>query len=298
MHCHFAPLGIPALVRVDDPALAAAVEAAYADWILPHPAEAPRIVLTLEQGGSPSTEVSLGIRVCGSRLTLQGAGISGEADADRGTGHCVLPHWTADGAALAMEAVDTILLFLLARSGRTPVHAAGIVVGNTVLVLAGPSGSGKSTLSLAAQRRGLRLLSDDMVFVQTEPRLCVWGFPRPLHVFPKDAPPGRHKMRLRGGKRKAVVPLAATSERPVAGAAMLILLTRGHTLDLAPLAPNEAITRLSRLEPGFDLLAEQSAAAVAALAQAGAWQLTLADDPGSAIDFLLVQLPVRTPISA
>jgi hypothetical protein len=288
---HLAPLGVPTVIIADDPALLATACAAYADWVADALAPNAAIELRLDTGSASTEKVSAAIRVEGSRLRLDGGGIAGEADARTGRAWCVVPpHLAGDPAALA-DVTDTLLLFLLARTGRTPVHAAGVMLGDTVLVLAGPSGSGKSTLALAAAGRGLPVLSDDTLYVQIVPGLRVWGFPRPIHVFAEDAPPGDHAVRLRGGKRKAIVPLPVGARGPrSAGRTKLIVLRRGEHIHLAPLAPAEAVDALSDLDAGFDLLAEQSAAAIGALAERGAWRLTLARDPGAAIDLLCERL--------
>lgn len=286
MHCHLTPFGIPTVIAVDDPDLAAAVGAAYAEWKAAGPIAAPRITLRLERAGPPSIGVSLDIRVTGSRVAVRGPGIIGGANAATGQGWCILPRRLTEGAsALANEAVDALLLFLLARSGRTPLHAAGILLGERALVLTGPSGSGKSTLALAAAYRGLRLLADDMVFVQIEPRLRLWGFPRPIHVFPRDAPHGRHRMRMRAGRLKAALPVPRAATAPHADEGCLILLQRGERLALEPMETEQAIDAMT-FDPGFDLLRDQSIAALRALAQHGVWRLSLTRDPGAAIEFL------------
>lgn len=295
----FAPLAVPTVVIADDPELLATARAAYADWLAEAPLAEPALEIRLEVGSAPSENVSCGITVEGSRLTLIGDEIIGSADATLGQARCTIPRrLIGDPAALAAEATDTLLLFLLARSGRTPFHAAGIVIGDAVLVLAGPSGSGKSTLALAAARRGLRVMSDDTLYVQLAPTLRVWGFPRPIHVFPEDAPADAHATRLRGGKLKTVVPLSpATAETHFADQAILILLERGEQLGLTRIDAEIAAARLARLEPGFDLLAAEAAAAARVLAKDGAWRLTLSRDPVAAIAFLNrhfgAGLPVR-----
>src|SRR6201999_3308211 len=184
------------------------------------------------------------------------------------------------------------LLFLLTRSGRMPIHAAGVMCGKTALVLAGPSGSGKSTLSLAAMTRGLQILSDDTVYIQPQPRFRIWGFPRPVHVFPADAPGFIQETRLRAGKLKAVVPVPPPVELPVADHAAVVLLERGDQVRLQPVEPSVAVAALSRLEPGFDLLSRESAKAVAAVTALGCWRLTLTRDPAAAIDALMQQFCV------
>jgi hypothetical protein len=239
-------------------------------------------------GTTASSSVSCEISVEGSRLTLTNGAISGHADAISKKAACTVPpQLIGQPAALAAEATDGLLLFLLARTGRTPIHAAGIMVGGTALLLAGPSGSGKSSLALAAMNRGLGVLSDDTVYVQTDPHLAVWGFPRPIHLFPRDAPAGDHPTRVRGGKLKTAVALTSPSTPLVAREARLILLDRGDRLDLEPVASESAVASLGRLEPGFDLLATDSAVAAQTLANAGAWRLELAGDPAAAVDLLV-----------
>jgi len=161
------------------------------------------------------------------------------------------------------------------------VHSAAFLLGGLALVLAGPSGSGKSTLALAAAERGYPVLSDDTVFVQREPSFRLWGFPRPIHVYPADAPAGVHPIRNRGGKLKAA--LAVDAPALSAGRAALVLLERGAEVALSPAAPAEVVEALMDLDAGFDLLAAESRAALQALALEGAWRLTLAKDPVAAI---------------
>lgn len=284
-------MGRPVVVTASDAALLDAVAQAYADWSGSAPADGAPIRLTLETGDEAASQAAIRIEVDGQRLRLSGGGVEGSADAGSLTAVCRVPRGlAARPGALASEVTDPLLLFLLTRSGRTPLHAAGVMCGRTAAVLAGPSGSGKSTLSLAAVARGLRILSDDTVYIQLQPSLRVWGMPRPVHVFPADAPRFTPETRLRAGKLKAVLPLPPWSEPPVAELAAVVLLERGETIRLEPVEPSVAALALSRLEPGFDLLAEQSARAVAALTRSGAWRLTLARDPGAAIDVLVERL--------
>ena len=203
-----APLGVPTVIVADDPALLATACDAYPEWRTEGPEAEPVIELRLKLGDDPGDEAAEAIAVEGSRLTLTGAGILGQADAVSKRAHCVVPRrLLGDASTMAESVTDTLLLFLLARTGRTPMHAAGVMVGDTALVLAGPSGTGKSTLALAAAERGLRILSDDTLYIQLQPATRIWGFQRPLHVFPQDAPRFTGGTRLRGGKLKAVVPL-------------------------------------------------------------------------------------------
>jgi hypothetical protein len=225
--------------------------------------------------------------IVGSRLTLSG-GAAGWADAARGEGECAVPAGLlAEPERLAAEVLDPIALFLLTRSGRVPLHAAGILVGETAVLLAGHSGAGKSTLTLAAHGAGLTVLSDDTVYVQTRPGLRVWGLPRPIHVFAGDARAASARAagtRLRNGRLKAAVPVSAQPAPPSAARAVLFLLERGDSVAMHPVTAEEAVdAMLALLEPGFDHFRRAVPEAVRAIAAAGAWRLTLSADPGEAI---------------
>lgn len=279
-------MGRPVVIRGRAPALLAAAGEAYADWRPAGPADGPPIALDLE-ASDEAAPGPIHIEVQGSRLRLTG-GAQGWADASALAAACKVPRQLAQQPGrLAGEVLDTLLLFLLCRSGRIPLHAAGVMCGETAVLLAGPSGSGKSTLSLAAMGRGLRILSDDTVYIQMLPRLRIWGLPRPLHVFPADAPRFTEGTRLRGGKLKAAVPAPRWPGPPVADSAAVVLLERGERVRLEPVEATVAADALSRLEPGFDLLAGESAEAIAAVTAPGAWRLTLTGDPAAAVEALM-----------
>jgi hypothetical protein len=287
---HLLPFGIPTVIIAEDPQLLAAAGAAYAYWLAEAPLSDPALELRLETGRASPSEVSFGISVEGSRLRLSGGGIDGAANAVTGAAQARVPPALAHDSAVLAEVTDTLLLFLLARRGRTPVHASAFMLGDVAVVLAGASGSGKSTLALAAALRGLPILSDDMVFVQRDPSFTVWGFPRPIHVFAEDSPPGVHPTRQRNDKMKNAVATSAVALR--AEAARLVLLQRGDKLALTPVDRAGAVESLMALDPGFDLLEEESREAIGQLASGGAWTLTLERDPRAAIDFLTGRLPL------
>jgi hypothetical protein len=233
--------------------------------------------------------VSFEIGVEGSRLEIRGEGIEGAADATTGIASARFPRAFADDASALLELMDTLMLFMLARRGRTPIHASAFVVGGQAIVLAGKSGSGKSTLAFAAARRGLSLLSDDTIFVEIQPAFALWGFPRPIHLFPEDGPAGDHPTRLRNAKLKMAVDAPKVALK--ADKAVLVLIERGERLALQAVTTGAAVNSQMRLDPGFDLLAAQSREAIEALAAKGAWRLTLERDPDAAIDFLMARLP-------
>jgi hypothetical protein len=284
----------PVLVRSDDPAVLAAAALAYAAWPAGRAGDGPVIQLDLTLSEAALGEAAscdpIRIEVEGGRLRSVGSGPQFWADAQTLMGFCRVPaELLAEPDRLASEALDTLLLFLLTRSGRTPVHAAGVMCGQTAVLLIGPSGSGKSTLSVSAMARGLQILSDDTVYIQLQPCFQVWGFPRPLHVFPADAPGFISATRLRAGKLKAVVPLTPGASLSMANHAVVVLLQQDGHIRLDPIEAAVAADALAQLEPGFDLLRRESAEAAAALTASGAWRLSLARDPGAAIDLLIAQ---------
>jgi adenylate kinase family enzyme len=64
-------------------------------------------------------------------------------------------------------------------------HAAALDVDGRALVLCGPSGAGKTTLTLALASSGLRLLTEEVVWIDKAG--SVRGLPRPLHVPERSA---------------------------------------------------------------------------------------------------------------
>lgn len=280
----FALMGIPVQAEVDDPALLRAVDDAYAAWAGTEgdDAEPLRVRLRLASPGEADGG-AIDASVEGPRLMLGGA-IRGWADAARREAECAIPRTLLDDPVrLAAEVLDTVFLFLATRAGRIPLHASGIVVDGTAAVLAGPSGTGKSTLALAALTAGLPVLSDDTVYVQLQPRLCVWGMPRPIHVYPRDAGgDATGAMRLRSGRWKRAVPLSAAPLS--ADRAALFLLERGDRVALHRVDVDFAVDRVMAMaEPGFDHFLHVLPETVRALAAGGAWRLTLSANPADAV---------------
>lgn len=276
-------MGRPVVIRSCSANLLSEAAVAHGGWPAAEDAHGAPIELELEVGDEASPG-ALDISVDGASLRLTGAGVDGWADARSLTAACRVPRGLSEEARLlASEAIDTLLLFLLTRSGRAPVHAAGVAFGSATVLLAGEGGAGKSTLSLAAMQRGLQILSDDTVYIQLYPHLRIWGFPRPVHVFPADARGFTRGTRFRAGKLKAIVPVPASARLLAADHAAVVLLGRGETVRLDAIEPSVAIAALARFEPGFDLLGQEALEAIAALTADGAWRLTLTRDPDAAI---------------
>jgi len=218
-------------------------------------------------------------------LYLNFGGVSVRANPLSGRGTCEFPPGGEFGEPFA-EAINTVVMFLVAQAGRIPVHAAAIMLGDVAVVLAGPSGAGKSTLAMAAAQAGLDVLSEDTVFVQLRPKLRLWSRTEAIHVFENDAPAGAEGgLRLRSGRWKKVLPLA--TRRSYADSATLCVLASGDNLSLTPMAPDEAITTLTaNPEPGYEFYGARCAEAVRLLAGSGAWRLTLSKSPHEAIGLI------------
>ena len=220
-------------------------------------------------------------------LLLDGMAAIGVADAWQGSAQAsVSSDYLRAPDLLREHVIEPLVLFLAGHAGRTPLHAAGIVIGELAILLAGPSGSGKSCLAMAAQDAGLAVLSDDTVYVQHQPELATWGAPGPIHLFAADAGMHQGTVRLRNGKRKLGVALHAHTGGPVRRIAWC-RLTHGETPRLTRIARTEALAAFANPEPGFDLFAADIRRTGERLVARGGWQLTLGRDPAAAIDLLL-----------
>jgi hypothetical protein len=245
-------------------------------------------------GGSPE------IRLETQRLLVNGQGLRAWADAVSGCAECrVADNVLLDSEAFREEVLEPLILFLIARSGRTPIHASGFVADGLAALLAGRSGLGKSCLARAAYEAGFSVLSDDTVYIQQEPRLRVWGMPRPIHLFPEDAPAGSgDRVRVRNGKLKHAMPVNTVAGAVMAERAALCVLHRGSSASLERIGQREAMRSLDDLDPGFDLLRDDIEPVFKALACNGAWRLTLSAEPSEAISLLSENLPYLDPVAA
>lgn len=239
------------------------------------------------------------------RLILRGRGIAALADLRRLQAVCFVEPSAFQHGDHFTEVLDTLTLALVTRLDRVPVHAAAVAQGKRAVVLAGPSGAGKSTIAFAALRAGLRVLDDDAVYLQLEPRLRVWGKGRRLHLtpdavalFPELA--DRSLVFRSNGKWKipvAIPPLEpehATAQPesspvlPVAEEGVLCLLERGEgpvrLQALSAREVEEAIAELlGALEGGFHAFHDLLGPRLRALARGGVWRLRLSDDPAAAV---------------
>jgi hypothetical protein len=256
---------------------------------------APPLRLRVKPSPRLSGTGDVAIRADSDRLTVQGPGVTACAEIGQGFADCTISaEYLDDPNALRQEVLDPLVLMLLTRRDRTPLHASAFIAGGLAILLAGRTGAGKSCLARAADAAGFQVLSDDTVYVQLAPRLTVWGWPTAAHLLPQDAPDRAAPTRLRGGRVKHVVPLRSASSAAIAcDRPALCLLSRapGGEPALSPIPAAEVEERLWPLDEGFDLLPGPIARALARLSAGGAWDLRLSTDPAAAIRLLAANLP-------
>jgi hypothetical protein len=242
-----------------------------------------RIVLVADEANVPTVDSS---QINGRRLEVVDQGLTVKADGERGRGICIFQP-VAVGSEPFANAINTVVLFLVAQAGRIPLHASAVIVHGRVLVLAGRSGTGKSALAMAADRAGLPVLSEDTVFLQLQPSLCVWGRAEFAHLSEKDVPAGvAGGIRVRSGRVKRAIPILHRCRK--ADRAMLFLLTGGDRVVFQRLDPEDAVRELTRNpEPGYEFYGARQEEAIHALAAKGCWQLSLSGDPNEAIAALV-----------
>jgi len=273
--------GVGVSVEADSPTTLALVVAFCSTAAVPE--GAPYVRIVLQSGGEAVPDAPP--HVLDGRLSFSEHGIALTADGPGRFGCCIFPgSMSVDDQAAAADMVHTLVLFLVAQAGRTPVHASAVMIGEAAIVLAGRSGSGKSTLALAADQVGLPILSDDTVYVEIDRGL--WALPRAIHVFEKDAPPDiSGTMRYRGGRWKRALPITAV--RSMAEMSVLCILEHGETAALSPLPVDDAVAHLTAtLEPGYDFYGARMDQALRSLARGGCWRLTLSRDPKEALALL------------
>jgi len=226
------------------------------------------------------------------RLLVHSAGSMAVADHKRREATAYVTAALVEDAEHFRDAVlEALVLALVSRLDRYPLHAAGIAHGGRALLLVGPSGAGKSTLAYLAHRAGLRLLGDDHVWIQLQPVLGVWGRPRAVRLLP-DAPAhfpeladepvgwarGKEKLEVevRDAARGAEHDVVACVLGRATGAARL---HRMSAFDLA-------VALGGRRDPGFDRFPRHDELVVRALSRRGGWRLELSPDPREALPLL------------
>ncbi len=148
------------------------------------------------------------ITVDGPHLSLHGGGVRGGADAISKRA------WCEGAAALRFRAADAGIArhpHSVSRHPQRPACAArlGNRVGRHGDRSGGTQRRRKKHAGIGGGAGGACPADDDTVYIQTNPRLTLWGLKRPLHVFAFDAPFAEGPLRLRAGRWKKAVRGAA-----------------------------------------------------------------------------------------
>jgi hypothetical protein len=131
-------------------------------------------------------------------------------------------------------------------------HAAAFDVKGRALVFCGASGAGKTTLTLALAARGFRLLTEEVVLVDTTG--TVRGLPRPIHV-PAESP---QRARIPASWAQLPYPIRGRDGRPRENV-LVVPPPEAFQLDALPL---RAIVRIAH-GPDWPVHLRDSAPAVA-----------------------------------
>ena len=190
------------------------------------------------------------------------------------------------------QVLDTLGLLLATQRDREPIHAGAVVWQGRAMLLAGQSKAGKSTLCYACTRAGFELMAEDVVYIQREPGLRVWGHSACVHLL-ADAPRFFAELsdvpvkQLPNGKAKLAAPVAHT--RRFAEQAALCILERhpqAHS-EATPLATDEALAALfAGVDEGFDLYPCARGAAAHLLSNSQCYRLRVGHDLDQAVELV------------
>ena len=203
------------------------------------------------------------------------------------------------GAALAAnttylqkQVLDTLGLLITTQHDREPIHAGAVAWQGKALLLAGKSKTGKSTLCYACARAGFALLAEDVVYIQCQPTLRVWGHSQCVHLL-ADAPQFFPELRdvpvqrLPNGKAKLAAPVALT--RRFAEQCALCIIDRQPQArsEVQPMQHSDALTALfAGLDEGFNLYPRAREAAEQLLTHSPCYTLRVGHDLDRAVELL------------
>ncbi len=218
--------------------------------------------------------------------------------ADRSATAIIHPTLLAQPQFFAEEVLDALLLALVARFDRHPLHAATIARGEHAVLLYGASGAGKSTLAWMAHSAGLPVLGDDRAWIQLHPAFRLWTerarvrlHPQAMQHFP-DADRARLGVEAaRGDKFVAMLDRGAGVMIPITRVTPCLLARSTSHATLERIGSDEMVDALSRdIAPGFDRFPVRHAEVVARVAADGGWRLALSNDPWEALPHLRTML--------
>jgi len=300
-------LGIPTHFRSNARAVIDAADESFGIWRALAPAAEEqsdeRATVTLfVHAGSEGPEPHAPVRyrtLDGRRLLLATPGSQAVVEPLRRDAlGWITPALVADRDHFRYGVLDALTYAILSPLERYPLHAAALVRDGRALLLVGPSEVGKSTLSYAAARAGIAVMAEDLVHLQTQPSLRVWGLTAQLNLLGSAR---RHFPELRNratslvanGKEKLTVdlrPLGAVTPTPVVDRVAVCLLARDGASGPPTLEVLDRTQLLSALDPGaetgFDIFRNEMRAGFAQLAARGGWRMSLSPDPNAALPLL------------
>ncbi|GMV05518.1 MAG: hypothetical protein AMXMBFR53_17960 [Gemmatimonadota bacterium] len=291
-------LGVPTRFAAADEELLSHVRHTFGAWLglasSPDVLSRARVTVRLHRrsgtGDGPGAPVSYERRR-DDLLVVSTPASHGVADLGAGevTAH-VTDELLADAAHFGYAFLSALTLAAITVHDRVPLHAAAVARGDAALLLHGPSGVGKSSLVLAAAARGMRVLSEDVVYAELEAGPRLWGMPGPVHVsedalrFFPGLRPVRRVVRAGGQAKLAVtLPGGDPSPMPATRAGICLLRRSAGPPTLSPATEQEVHEVLGGArESGFDRFARAAARATGLVAGGGAWHLAVGGDPQAA----------------
>lgn len=292
-----AVLGVPTRFETNRSEVLDAIEESFGNWCSVSPATSHRLrvgITVFEHvvGGGP-TGISHHFPAP-ERLLVRGAGCLGLSDPARREAVAAISEAAlADREQFRDGVLEALTYSLISQFDRHPLHAAVVSARDRAarsVLLVGASGSGKSSLAYAAHLAGMRVLAEDVAWLQLEPTLRVWGAPRRVRLTPAAV------MRVGGATSptqasgrvaddKLLVPLSGECLPGSAGALDVCILAPGTgPARLEPLTAATVRELLSRdVAPGFDRFPERHVRVATALSCRGGWRLHLSADAREAI---------------
>lgn len=186
------------------------------------------------------------------------------------------PKMLKDEYMLRHQILNALCYYLLTYQYYLPVHAACIKLKHFQVLCLGSSGVGKSTLAMAALRRRLPVISEDLCFIGATQELGIKADCRELHLYHDsyarfNSATNNKLVITHSGKQKHLVPnrfdssLTIESSNSIAKV-LVLFLTASHARKETCLNAISSDTHFDQLlrpkEEGFNLLSHARRSAV------------------------------------
>jgi hypothetical protein len=151
------------------------------------------------------------------------------------------PFSHAHTESFSVYLLGQILSFAFVRNGFEPLHSTAVVINGQAIAFLGDCGLGKSTLAASFLQAGYRLLTDDLLVLQSAPRgILAYPGPARIKLFPEVArrvlADPANCIPMNPHTRKLVVPL-----QPGQACRDAVPLTAIYTLQPSSETPHDAI---------------------------------------------------------